>query len=297
MASIESRSSLAVRVLAQMLLQIEGESLPPTKSLADQAGVGVATVAKALDFLSDNGAVKVVRVQRYGTTIVHLDRGRLWAYAGYGPVRCILPMALSTAMQALAIATTSALEAEGIEVSLTYQAGARIRLEALEAGKADCTLISQHGLSRLPGVKHVHEFPPDSYYGSTGIYRLFRRDVEQVERVGADIESPDHYDLVQAEFPASTIINTPFHRIPRLLATGKLDASVWYGGSAVPGEYINQLRSEPAVSPEAEKLKQSPAVLVTTTRSPACNLLLSLDADTLDRTYEQVANADSGDLL
>lgn len=292
MPNIESRSSHAVRMLAQILLRNEGNNLPTTRVLADQAGVGVATVAKALEFLGESGAVKVVRVQRYGTTIEHLDWGRLWLSAGYGPLRGIVPMSLSSAMQGIEVAIARVLEAYGIEFSFSYQAGASVRLEALEAGKADFALVSKHALVQTPNIRIAHEFPVGSYYGTTGIYRLLRRGIERVERVGADTGSPDHVSLVKAEFPGREVVSAPFRYIPALVAQGKLDASVWYGGAAVSGGYINLLRTESATSREAQDLELTSAVLISSLQSPACNLMLGLDQHLLDQIYTQVANSD-----
>lgn len=284
-SKIESQTSLAVRTLARLLLEREEDALPSTKALAEKARVGIATVIKALDFLCESGAVQVVRVQRSGTTIERLDRGRLWASAGYGPVHGVLPASLSQAMQGLEAAVRRRLAACAVEVSLTYRAGALLRLKALEAGEVDFTIVSQQVVRQIGHIVTVHEFPAGSYYGTTGIYRLLSRERAEVRRVGADRASPDHLALVEAEFPGGEILHIPFRDIPGMIARDELDASAWYGGSAVSGEYINHLRTEPATSQEAVALCQTPAVLVTSRQSPARNLLLHLDKALLDRVY------------
>ncbi len=281
----ESKSTQAVRALARTLLALDGENLSSTRELAEEAGVGTGTVSKALEFLSDEGTLRAQRIQRSGTTIEHLDYGRLWSYAAYGPVKGVLPMSLDASLERLVTAVTAALEAAGVQASLTYRAGALRRLQAVREGQIDFTVVSQHTLAGEDGVIAVHQFGAGSYYGTTGIYRLLRRDGGPIQSVGGCSESPDHYDLVRAEFPEAALVDVAFRTIPRLVVEGKVDATIWYGGTPVPGELVNALKTEPAQSTAAEELIQTAAVMVVASQSPAQNLFQSLDRGLLDRSY------------
>jgi hypothetical protein len=291
---VESKSTQAVRALARRLLVLDGEKLPPTDELAEQAGVGIGTVAKALEFLRQEGALHVRRTQRSGTTVERLDHGHLWNHAAYGPVRGGLPIQLDISLDAVAVALTEALDAVGVQASLTHRAGAVRRVEAIKAGEFGFTVISRHTLDRVHGVKTVCQFGPGSYYGTTGIYRLLARDGRRIERVGGYSDSPDHYDLVQAEFPEATIVDVPFRAIPHLILDGRVDATVWYGGAPIPGALINGLKTETARSKASEELASTPAVVVVAQRSPLYNLLQHLDRDLLERTYSVTVQSFSG---
>lgn len=292
--SYESRSSHAVRALAEALLRMRsGSHIERVGDLARTAGVSAGTMHKALQVLVSEGTVRAVRTQRYGTTIEELDYARLWKYAGNGAVLGILPMPLSASAEGLAAAASEAVAALGLEVTIAYREGALKRVAALEAGHADFTVLSNRALDTIGRVTPIHEFGPGSYYGDTGIFRLRRPGDVAVERVAADADSPDHSALVQAEFPGVRVFPVPMRRIPGIVAAGRLDATVWFGGTAIPVRYVGQLAIEPAVSDEATALNQASAVIAVCRDGRPYELLRALDKDVLRRAYEAIVAADA----
>lgn len=103
--------------------------------------------------------------------------------------------------------------------------------------------------------------------------------------VGIDLSSPDHVLAVQSEFPGVDVVNAPLRRIPGLIVKGEIDATVWKGGMAVKGKYINLLKIMPATVPEIQTLAQTLAVLVAKQGSTSFRLLSTPDKKVLDEVY------------
>lgn len=279
---------MALAFIIAHLFEMDTVVLPPTKTLAAEASVGVGTMAKALTILQQSRAIKLQAIQRYGTTIEWVDYVKLWTLGKFRPLRGIFPMPLSLSIQALEYTLTKAIEGIGMAMVTSYREGAMRRLSVInDERSADFTIMSDYAANTLQ-VKHVrYRFGPGSYYGHMGIYKLLPMRQRVIHKVGVDEMSPDHKAMTLAEFPGAEVVSVPFRLLPRQIIRGEVDATVWYGGTAVPVEYINHLRSEPALSKQSVEIAQAAAVLVVNPENPAFKVISLLDVSQMIQEYQE----------
>lgn len=291
--SIDSRASAALLALADLLLCVgPGESLPSRQALAERAGVGIGTLARAFDSLTSAGAVALSSVPRAGTTVERIDYAELWRLAGRSILRGQLPMNLSVQMEAIEVAVESALQGNRLEAALVYREGARTRMRAVERGLADFAVVSAHAFESNAGkLSVVYSFGPSSYYGTSSLYSLRRNDDCPIRRVAVDDHSPDHLAMVRYEYPDAEMVATPFRLIPARIAAGQLDATVWFGGTALPVEFVNSLRTQPVTTLDADELLASEAVVVSLADGAVAHVFTQLDHGRLARTFSRVVHA------
>lgn len=281
-----TKLTAAVAALSERLLRTEvGTRFPRVSDLAAGTGAGDGTMFKALHLLRDAGAVQASLVQRQGTTIEALDYAALWRLSGRQQIRGVLPMPISEAMQALAVALERSLDRLGLPVVLLYREGAQRRVEAVSGGHADFTVMSAPAAATFPTMAVARRFDRGSYYGDSGIFRLHRVGDDVVRRVGVDMGSPDHCELVASEFPGVETVDAPFRRTPSMIIRGSIDATVWYGGTVVPVSYLDRLEAHRAAAAKARQLTSVRAVVTAPADSAAWQLLHAADEASLLRDY------------
>jgi hypothetical protein len=285
----DSRASTALAWLSELLLRtVPGEQIPSRQELASQADVGVGTLARAMDTLTETGAVALNSVQRAGTSIERIDYPQLWRLAGRSILRGQLPMNLSVQMEAVEVAIGQALTASDLDVALVYREGAARRMRAVENGLADFAVVSTKALDGYGrSLSPAYCFGPGSYYGDSRLYLLRRTDGAPVRRVGVAEDSPDHLTMVTAIFPSAEIVVAPFRLIPLMIIDGRLDATIWFGGSALPVEYVNLLRTE-VLKANIGGLHASRAVVAAPGGGAVEHLFGQLDDELLSTTYSAV---------
>lgn len=288
---IDSRASAALHELCDLLLARDvGDQLPSRQGLARQAGVGIGTLTRALDTLIGAGAVALHSVQGAGTSVQAIDYAALWQLSGRSILRGQLPMNLSVQMEAIEVAIGQALTACSLDSALVYREGASRRMRAVEDGLADFAVVSSRSLSRRASLGAACGFGAGSYYGDNRLYLLRRSDDAPIRTVGVDEQSPDHVDMVTGLFPDAEIVPAPFRLIPPMIIDGRLDATIWFGGTALPVDHVNQLRTE-AVELEASDLMASEALVAVIRDGAVAHLFKQLDATLLRATYAAVLDA------
>ena len=288
----DSRASTAVVWLSELLLRtVPGEQIPSRQELASQADVGVGTLARAMDTLTEAGAVALNSVQRAGTSVERIDYPQLWRLAGRSILRGQLPMNLSVQMEAVEVAIGHSLTARDLDVALVYREGAARRMRAVENGLADFAVVSTRALDGYGrSLRAAYCFGPGSYYGDSRLYLLRRNDGVPVRKVGVDEHSPDHLAMVTASFPSAEIVAAPFRLIPLMIIDGRLDATIWFGGTALPVEYVNLLRTE-VLEANIGGLLASHAVVAAPADDAVEHLFGQLDDELLRTTYSAVLEA------
>lgn len=282
--------------LSEYLLDVEvGRTLPSRHELARRANAGVGTLERAFDTIISAGAVELESVPGAGTTVARIDYAAVWRLAGRSILKGQLPLHMSVEMQAIEMALERAFGAKGLEIAIVYREGARRRLVAVERGLCDFAVMSETALEKTGSpLVAAHGFGPSSYYGSGSWFRLERRSPGAVVRVGADSESPDHVAMVRREFPEAKIISTPFRLIPPQIVHGALDATVWFGGMALPAEYLISLEANRLLLDATAEEPGSEAVVVAAEGKAVHHLLSELDAELLHKSFTQLVEAEQG---
>jgi hypothetical protein len=277
---------VTVAWLAELLLKtVPGDQIPARQELATQSEVGVGTVMRAMEILIDAGAVTLNSVQRAGTSVERIDYARLWRFAGRSILRGQLPMHLSVQMEAIEVGIRQVLTTKDLEIALVYREGAGRRMRAVEEGLADFAVVSTNALEAYGRpLSAAYCFGPGSYYGNSRLYLLRRIDDAPVRRVGVDEHSPDHLAMITAGFPAAEVVAAPFRLIPLMIIDGRLDATIWFGGTALPVEHVNLLRTD-ELEVDVGDLLAARAVVVAPTGGAVQHLFGQLDEELLQTTY------------
>jgi hypothetical protein len=242
-----SRNVRAIQVLSRDLLtRAPGERIPTAVQYQQLTGVGSGTVQKALRTLQGVGAVRLQPRGHTGTYLVDVDLSQLWAVAALGAPTAVLPLATSPELMGLAMALRTEFKRLRIPLQVLYTYGSRRRVELVEQGEADFTVLSSaaaRDLGDRDGSWRTVPLDPTRYYYEDSWFVLVRPGLDPaatdaVHTVGIDRSSHDHTVITQAEFPEDlgyTYVDGHFPFMTERLVLGEIDAVVWHQSSlAIP---------------------------------------------------------------
>ncbi|MDQ7993428.1 MAG: YhfZ family protein [Propionicimonas sp.] len=240
----------AVRaVVLDALSKRVGDTLTKNTDFREALGVGVGTVQRALDLLADRGALQTVSRGHLGRRIESVDIGQSWQAAGLPPVQITLSPPGSVEIDGIEAWLGRELVRLGVPYTLTHVRGGNHRLDLLDRGESDLTVVSAgtfDGLRAardLPSLDIERKLGPGTYYSPERLLVLTTREpaVEgELRRIAIDRESFDHEALTLAQFPprpGREYAQVPFPEVPAFVLAGLVDAGVWHQlASAVPLE-------------------------------------------------------------
>jgi hypothetical protein len=242
-----SRNIRAIQLLARDLLsRAPGERIPTAVQYQKLTGVGSGTVQKALRTLQGVGAVALQARGHTGTYLTDVDRSQLWAVAALGAPTAVLPLATSPELMGLAMALRAEFKRLRIPLQVLYTYGSRRRIELVEAGEADFTVVSGAAAQDLGDQEdgwRIVPLDPARYYYEDSWFVLVRSGLDparagSVRTVGIDPSSHDHAAITRAEFPEElgySYLEGHFPFMTERLVLGKIDALVWHQSSlAIP---------------------------------------------------------------
>jgi hypothetical protein len=242
--------------LAILLLGLQpGDEMPSIAQLASRFEVGRGTVQAALDLLRAEAGLVTDARGPAASRLVACDAAGLWRAAGRQGLMLLLPFPYSRRVMGLATGLAEVLRRSPVAHSLAYMRGARSRIEALAAGRADLAVVSAlaaaEALTAGESCEELLRLGPESYAAGQGW--LVREDFAgwpaQV-RVGSDAASTDQSRLPQLLLPAGVraeFVDLPYLRMQSAVASGEVDAVVWPQDvlPAYPGLQLLPLGAEP----------------------------------------------------
>ncbi len=222
--------------IAVLLLEIApGEEIPSIAQLSARFGVGRGTVQAALDLLRAEAGLLTDARGPSASRLVACDPAGLWRAAGRRGLMLLLPFPYSRRVMGLATAIAELLRQSPVDHSLAYMRGARSRIEALAAGRADLAVVSalaaEEAAAAANDCETLLQLGPESYAAGQGwlVRRGFRLWPAR-PRIGTDPASTDQSRLprllispgVEPEF-----VELPYLRMQAAVASGEVDAVVW----------------------------------------------------------------------
>ncbi|MBA3943006.1 MAG: hypothetical protein H0X37_00420 [Herpetosiphonaceae bacterium] len=263
--ALMSKQGLVVTELARILfMAVPGGRLAPVQEYAAQLSVGTGTVQAALEYLQEQGAVRLEARGRLGSYAAELSYPLLWSLAFQRPIIGAMPLPYSRRFEGLATGLRQQFVGEPLDLDLRFMRGAAQRMQALASQTCDWALISRwaaetaeaHGFA----VQTVMVLGPHSYMGGHSL--LLPSGVCELQagmRIGVDMQSMDHVYLVRAISRGKQVDLQPIDYSQGLdhLRTGAIDATVW-SAEDIPADLTSLTvvpldpQAEPALAPLGE---------------------------------------------
>ncbi len=222
--------------LATLLLEIApGEEIPSIAQLSARFGVGRGTVQAALDLLRAEAGLLTDARGASASRLVACDPAGLWAAAGRRGLMLLLPFPYSRRVMGLATAIAELLRQSPVDHSLAYMRGARSRIEALRAGRADMAVVSALAAEEADAAgcecEALLRLGPESYAAGQGwLVRHGFQTWPARLRIGTDPASTDQSRLPRLLTPSGVeaeFVELPYLRMQAAVANGEVDAVVW----------------------------------------------------------------------
>lgn len=226
---------LTVNRLARDLLpRKKGDRIPSISEYQERFQVARGTVQNALNYLTDSGALRLIRRGHLGTFIEYLDYPRLQECSFQKEILGSMPLPYSLCYQGLATALFQVLNA--YTFNLFYARGSESRMKLLSSGVCQFTVCSRYAaeeaIRRHNNVEIAVDLGPGSYLTSHVL--IFREagktQIESGMRVGRDRMSPDHQHLTKmlaAGVPNVEFRDLKAHQTVKAIRSGEIDAGVW----------------------------------------------------------------------
>ncbi len=222
--------------LAILLLQLKpGDEIPSIAQLSARFGVGRGTVQAALELLRAEAGLATDARGSSASRVVAYNPAALWLAAGRRGLMLLLPFPYSRRVMGLATALAELLRLSPVDHSLAYMRGARSRIEALCAGRADLAVVSalaaEEAETQGSDCEVLLKLGPESYAAGQGW--LVRQDFSSWParmRIGTDPASTDQSRLPRQLLPqgvAPEFVDVPYLRMQGAVASGEVDAVVW----------------------------------------------------------------------
>ncbi len=235
LGNLMKRGQVMQEVAILLLGLSPGDEIPSIAQLATRFGVGRGTVQAAFALLrADAGLITDARGPS-ASRLVACDAAGLWHAAGREGLMLLLPFPYSRRVMGLATALADLLRRSPVAHSLAYMRGARSRVEALAAGRADLAVVSalaaREALQGLADCEVLMRLGPETYAAGQGW--LVRDDFALWPdrlRVGTDPASTDQSRLPRLLVPRgvdATFVELPYLRMQGAVASGEVDAVVW----------------------------------------------------------------------
>jgi len=255
---------VAVRaIVLDALSKRPGDTLSRNDDFRAALGVGVGTVQRALDLLADRGALQTTARGHLGRRIEAVNPGQCWQAAGLPPIRISLSPPGSVEINSMEETLGDELVRLGVPHTVRHVRGGNRRLEQLNSGDFDLTVVSAGTFDGLvgswtsPPAMISRQLDPGTYYAPERLLVLTtgRRPDDELVRIAIDRESFNHEALTLAQYPprpGRQYLDVPYPEVPAHVLAGLADAGIWHvTRSAVPLG-LGGLTSRPMAGTDAE---------------------------------------------
>ncbi|NMB55190.1 MAG: GntR family transcriptional regulator [Leptolinea sp.] len=228
----KTQKELQVELAKYLIKFNNGQRLPSNRNLASATHMSMGSVSAALKELQDQGVVTIKNRGHLGSIVNDLSLGTLWNVVEQGPLVIALTLPMHCRFEGLATGLKMAFEKFGIETYLIYIRGSTTRLKALSQKRCHVAVMSGLAAEEHCRVEDeiIMELPQGSWVSQYCIYyRTLEPEGGRPLRIAVDKDSSDHLlltDLVFADKKIERVFG-PYIKIPRLLRSGDVDATIW----------------------------------------------------------------------
>ncbi len=223
-----SKEGQSLVAMSRYLLSIEGGTkLQTVEELAEQFGISIGYVSRALKTIEQNKAITLSKSGRNGTVLLNKNHSMLFKMSGLSKLICSMPLPYTKKYEGL----SSAIKEQLDDVYFAYMKGASLRGECLSNGVYDMAIMSElasKSVIEQGNVEVVLNLGPQSY--TIGHRLIFREgEKEAIKTVGIDPESPDQVILTKMLFSEQNVSYVEINYTDGLtsIQSRKIDAMVW----------------------------------------------------------------------
>lgn len=271
-SELYQKIGLAVDQLAQDLLShASGDRIPSISEYQERLGVSRGTIQNALNYLTENGAVRLSRRGHLGTFIEAMDYKLLQACCLNKELLGIMPLPYSLGYQGLATALYQ--ELKSYAVNLIYARGAESRLKLVSSGVCQFAICSRYAAEEAIRMHQDIRIALDLGAGTylTRHVLVFREagkcGMEEGMRVAYDRASADHRNLtemVTAGLKSVQFVDMKAHQTVKAIREGRIDAGIWNLDEILESGY-QDLNIVPL--PENEEIAKYSAAVIAVARN------------------------------
>ncbi|MBS4536715.1 hypothetical protein GOQ29_13915 [Clostridium sp. D2Q-14] len=231
-----SKNGKVIILLArEMLTYYKGDRIRTVSQYTDIFDTARGTVQSALKFLQEINGLKLESRGHLGTFIVDIDYKKLWEVSDFNVIMGVMPLPYSKRYEGLATGFYESFEESEIPFSLAFMRGSSKRIEALNLGKYNFTIISKLAarleMRKSSNIEIIHEFGEGSYVGNHVIVFRDRNEtkIEDGMRIALDPMSIDQLILTSNECIDKEIeyVETPYNQILNKMKNNEIDAAIW----------------------------------------------------------------------
>lgn len=229
-----------MKLAREMMTYSIGDRIPTISEYVESYGCSKGTIQGAIKLLCENG-LALEKMGHMGSYIKEINYSRLWSYTGWGTLVGLMPLPQNDKLKSLATALTYCMEQSVVPFDLAFMQSASNRIQAVEAGRFDFTIVSkltseiyQKQPNHLDFSLELHE---DSYCNSNIIAFADPMDTEirNGMRIAYDPKSPDQNLLthILCKGKDVTLLTMPYRSTLHCLQKGKVDAIIYRSESTL----------------------------------------------------------------
>jgi len=221
--------SLQEVLAAYFLLLNPGQMLLNVRELGERFHASLGSISSAINSLESQGAVRISRSGRLGSTLEQKDSGILWKLLGKGPMVIALTLPSFPKAEGLATAISTLLSQAGVQAYMTFIRGSYNRLDTLRKKHCHAAVISEFAADELCSDQEeiILRLPPQSFVTDHRVF--FRSPPPQAPlRVATDADSFDIARLTELEFAGQEVVFVPlsFVQADLYLTQSPVDAAI-----------------------------------------------------------------------
>ena len=158
-----------MKIARDIMVTDIGSRLPAITDFSNRFNISRGTIQMALNFLSEEKAITLVKRGQQGSTLLSKDSEILWQYTGWGVLFGGMPLPLHGLVAGLATGVCECMKSNSINYNCVFLQGSLTRIKALLNKKIDFIVASKLTamtiFEQYQGIEQVIEMPNVDYSG------------------------------------------------------------------------------------------------------------------------------------
>ncbi|SDM73233.1 transcriptional regulator, GntR family [Fictibacillus solisalsi] len=256
-----SKKGMILQKIAESFLFIEVDHrIPKIGDLASVNGVGRGTIQTVLKYLEETGSIRLEAKGHLGTFLRYKNIPQLLRFCGMERLTGIMPLPYSKKYEGLASGLSAECQVQGMELSIAFMRGAKLRLQEVIQGRYEFAIVSRfsanEAMKEHPELSTLLSFGSHSYVSKHAVIFSDRKyiSVEDGMKIGIDPFSTDQQVLIKEETKNKNVqyIELNYMHLLRHIQAKTIDATIW-NLDEVDNERYHTM---PLSSPLAKKMEE-----------------------------------------
>lgn len=229
---LNKKEKVKVKLARSWLIGQIGDRIKTVADYSDMFQTGRGTVQQAMQELEDSKAIELVKRGTLGSFIATINYPLLWRMGGWEILTGACALPFTKRLEGITTGIYTAFEEKDVPFSFAYMQGAVNRVKGLIAEKYDFVLVSQGSADQIlkdyTELEVALSFAPYSFLGSYAIVSKDERPWQSFKRIGRDLDSPDHVQLIERLWTDDVeFVDMQYTHMPRAIHDGWIDGTVF----------------------------------------------------------------------